>query len=100
MASEIPEQPPASAQIRQAPPVPGRSVQGQLVKPSWLKVKAPGSSDYLKTRDIVKTQKATHTVCEEAHCPNIGECWSHHTATFMIMGALHQTLPFLRGEKR
>ncbi len=62
-------------------------IRAQLVKPAWLKVKAPGSSDYLKTREIVKTQKL-HTVCEEAHCPNIGECWSHHTATFMIMGDL------------
>ena len=54
-------------------------------KPSWLKVKAPGSPTYLETRDIVKTFKL-NTVCEEARCPNIGECWSHHTATFMIMG--------------
>ena len=58
-----------------------------LVKPAWLKVKAPGSPEYLKTREIVKTQKL-HTVCEEARCPNIGECWSHRTATFMIMGDL------------
>jgi len=59
----------------------------KLVKPSWLKVKAPGSPTYLETREIVKTQKL-HTVCEEAKCPNIGECWSHYTATFMIMGDL------------
>ncbi len=58
-----------------------------LVKPSWLKVKAPGSPEYLETRDIVKKLRL-HTVCEEARCPNIGECWSHHTATFMIMGDL------------
>ncbi len=58
-----------------------------LVKPSWLKVKAPGSPEYLETREIVKSLKL-HTVCEEAKCPNIGECWSHHTATFMIMGDL------------
>jgi lipoyl synthase len=60
---------------------------GQLVKPSWLKVKAPGSPTYLETREIVKHLRL-HTVCEEARCPNIGECWSHHTATFMIMGDL------------
>lgn len=59
----------------------------RLVKPPWLKVKAPGSPEYLETRSIVKTLKL-HTVCEEAMCPNIGECWSHHTATFMIMGDL------------
>lgn len=61
--------------------------QKQLVKPSWLKVRAPGSPEYLETRKIVKDLKL-HTVCEEAHCPNIGECWSHRTATFMIMGDL------------
>ena len=58
-----------------------------IVKPSWLKVRAPGSPEYLETRKIVKDLKL-HTVCEEAQCPNIGECWSHHTATFMIMGEL------------
>ncbi len=58
-----------------------------LVKPPWLKVRAPGSEQYLETRGIVKTLRL-HTVCEEARCPNIGECWSHHTATFMIMGDL------------
>jgi lipoic acid synthetase len=59
----------------------------RIVKPSWLKVRAPGSPEYLETRSIVKGLKL-HTVCEEAQCPNIGECWSHHTATFMIMGDL------------
>ena len=59
----------------------------RLVKPSWLKVKAPGSPEYLETKHIVKSLRL-HTVCEEAHCPNIGECWSHSTATFMIMGDL------------
>lgn len=58
-----------------------------IVKPSWLKVRAPGSEQYLETRGIVKNLRL-HTVCEEARCPNIGECWSHHTATFMIMGDL------------
>jgi len=59
----------------------------QIVKPSWLKARAPGSPEYLETRGIVRELKL-HTVCEEARCPNIGECWSHHTATFMIMGDL------------
>lgn len=57
----------------------------RLVKPKWLKVKAPGSVEYLETRRTVE-KMALHTVCEEAGCPNIGECWSHHTATFLIMG--------------
>ena len=60
-------------------------MQERLVKPPWLKVRAPGSPGYMQTRDIVKGGRL-NTVCEEAHCPNIGECWSHHTATFMIMG--------------
>ncbi len=54
-------------------------------RPSWLKVKAPGSPDFLKTLDVVKEHKLV-TVCEEARCPNMGECWAHGTATFMIMG--------------
>jgi lipoic acid synthetase len=58
-----------------------------IVKPSWLKVRAPGSPEYLETKKIVSDLKL-HTVCEEAMCPNIGECWSHHTATFMITGEL------------
>lgn len=57
------------------------------VKPSWIKARAPGSPQYLETKGIVKSLRL-HTVCEEARCPNIGECWSHHTATFMIMGDL------------
>lgn len=59
----------------------------KLVKPSWLKVKAPGSPTYMETRETVNKLKL-YTVCQEAHCPNIGECWSHRTATFMIMGDL------------
>ncbi|MEZ4754942.1 MAG: lipoyl synthase [Bdellovibrionota bacterium] len=56
-------------------------------KPSWLKVKAPGSPEYLATKKVVKDNRLV-TVCEEAHCPNIGECWSHSTATFMVGGDL------------
>lgn len=54
-------------------------------KPEWLKVRAPGSPNYLRLRDLMRGLKL-HTVCEEARCPNIGECWHHGTATFMIMG--------------
>jgi lipoic acid synthetase len=56
-----------------------------LRKPDWLRVRAPGSAGYLETRDIVKAHGLT-TVCEEAACPNIGECWSVRHATMMIMG--------------
>lgn len=66
---------------------PSRSKTPAGPKPSWLKVKAPGSPQFLETKEIVKSRRL-HTVCEEARCPNIGECWSHHTATFMIMGDL------------
>ena len=58
---------------------------GRDPKPEWLKVRAPGSENYLRLRGLMRELKL-HTVCEEAHCPNIGECWHHGTATFMIMG--------------
>ncbi len=54
-------------------------------KPAWLKVRAPGSESYLRLKGLMRTL-GLHTVCEEANCPNIGECWSHGTATFMILG--------------
>lgn len=54
-------------------------------KPHWLKVKAPGGENYLRLKHMMRDLNL-HTVCEEAHCPNIGECWEHGTATFMILG--------------
>mgnify|MGYP000002189278 CR=1 FL=1 len=54
-------------------------------KPKWIRVKAPGSATYRETRDIVR-ENGLHTVCEEAGCPNIGECWEKKHATMMIMG--------------
>jgi lipoic acid synthetase len=59
-------------------PLPGR-------KPSWLKVKAPGGPNYLRLKQLMRSLDL-HTVCEEAHCPNVGECWEHGAATFMILG--------------
>ena len=56
-----------------------------LKKPDWIKVRAPVSKGYAETRDIVRAH-GLHTVCEEAGCPNIGECWDKKHATFMIMG--------------
>lgn len=56
-----------------------------LRKPAWIKVKAPSSPVYSDTQQIVKSH-GLHTVCEEAGCPNIGECWSQRHATMMIMG--------------
>ncbi len=54
-------------------------------KPDWLKVKLPAGENYLKLRSIVK-ERSLHTVCQEAMCPNIAECWGVGTATFMILG--------------
>jgi lipoic acid synthetase len=56
-----------------------------LRKPDWIRVRAPGSPGYAETRRIVR-EHGLHTVCEEAGCPNIGECWSKKHATMMIMG--------------
>jgi lipoic acid synthetase len=62
-----------------------RPDSAQPQKPDWIRVKAPVSRGYLATRDIVRAHKLV-TVCEEAGCPNIGECWEKKHATFMIMG--------------
>jgi len=59
--------------------------QPRQPKPEWLKVRAPGSPSYLRLKGLMR-ELNLHTVCEEAQCPNIGECWNHGTATFMILG--------------
>ena len=59
------------------------TTQGRL--PKWLKVKMPGGPNYTKLKGIMR-KSDLHTVCEEARCPNIGECWERQTATFMILG--------------
>jgi lipoyl synthase len=56
-----------------------------LPKPAWIRVKAPASPGYFATQKIMR-DNGLHTVCEEAGCPNIGECWEKRHATFMIMG--------------
>jgi lipoic acid synthetase len=61
-----------------SPPLLGR-------KPAWLKVRAPGGPNYMRLKGRLREWNL-HTVCEEAHCPNIGECWEEATATFMILG--------------
>ncbi|MFI5396221.1 MAG: lipoyl synthase [Candidatus Binatia bacterium] len=53
--------------------------------PEWIKVKAPQGEAFFETKRLVKDLRL-HTVCEEAHCPNVGECWGHRTATFMLLG--------------
>ena len=61
-----------------AEPLPNR-------KPGWLKVRAPGGPQYLWLKQLMRDMNL-HTVCEEARCPNVGECWEHGTATFMVLG--------------
>ena len=63
---------------RPDPKSPGR-------RPPWIRVKAPSGETYEKVRDLMRS-KTLHTVCEEAQCPNLGECWGSGTATFLMMG--------------
>jgi lipoic acid synthetase len=59
--------------------------EGVQRKPEWLKVRFPGGPNYVRLKGLIR-EKRLHTVCAEAHCPNIGECWEAGTATFMILG--------------
>ncbi|MBI2155272.1 MAG: lipoyl synthase [Candidatus Rokubacteria bacterium] len=65
--------------LLESPPLPASR------KPDWLKVRAPGGPGYIRLKSLMREWNL-HTVCEEAHCPNIGECWEDLTATFMILG--------------
>ncbi|WIG59091.1 MAG: Lipoyl synthase [Ktedonobacterales bacterium] len=56
-------------------------------RPDWLRVRVPTGENYEELKRLINS-KSLHTVCEEARCPNIGECWSHRTATFMILGSV------------
>ena len=67
------------------PIIPLSPAPPRLPKPEWLKVRAPGSPSYTRLKTLLRGLNL-HTVCEEAQCPNIGECWNHGTATFMILG--------------
>ena len=67
--------------------IPLTPAQPRQPKPEWLKVRAPGSPGYTRLKTIMR-ELQLHTVCEEAQCPNIGECWHHGTATFMILGGV------------
>src|SRR5262249_18727985 len=71
--------------MKMAHVIPLVPAQPRQPKPEWLKVRAPGSPSYLRLKGLMRQLKL-HTVCEEAQCPNIGECWNHGTATFMILG--------------
>ncbi|TAK59459.1 MAG: lipoyl synthase [Bacteroidetes bacterium] len=60
-------------------------MQATLRRPEWLKARVPGGENYARLKNLIDRHKL-HTVCEEARCPNMGECWNHGTATFMILG--------------
>jgi len=66
------------ARVAQAEPTPGR-------RPEWLRVKLGQTPEYWRVKSLMRAQ-TLHTVCEEAFCPNLGECWSRGTATFLLMG--------------
>jgi lipoyl synthase len=63
------------------------AIKTRLAKPDWLRVKAPTSKEYKDTYDLIRSHKL-NTVCEEAACPNIGECWAQKHATVMILGSV------------
>ncbi|NTV64573.1 MAG: lipoyl synthase, partial [Oscillochloris sp.] len=67
------------------PLVPAR--EPRLRRPEWLKTRAPSGANYSDVLTLMR-QKGLNTVCEEAHCPNIGECWNHRTATFLLLGGI------------
>ncbi|MEO7002130.1 MAG: lipoyl synthase [Ktedonobacterales bacterium] len=56
-------------------------------RPDWLRVRLPAGQNYEELKQLMRS-KSLHTVCEEARCPNMGECWAHRTATFMILGSV------------
>ncbi len=80
-----PKNPMPSPLVHLAPRAQPEPGPASVRKPSWLKVPAPGGPNYLALKQLMRELKL-HTVCEEAHCPNVGECWEHRAATFMILG--------------
>ena len=61
------------------------TISPSLERPKWLRAPAPAGENYRELKDLI-TELRLHTVCESAACPNVGECWNHRTATFMILG--------------
>jgi len=68
-----------------SPPKQSEQQPGRQARPEWLKAKIPGGENFVRLKGLVE-QYRLHTVCEEARCPNMGECWHNGTATFMILG--------------
>lgn len=76
----------SSVDAASRPMSPSRAAQiAASKKPAWLKIRPPGGESYLKIKGLLR-QRGLHTVCEEAHCPNVSECWAGGTATFMLGG--------------
>lgn len=71
--------------LKPVPRNPSAMAEDPVRKPPWLKVRAPGGPNYVEVKRLMRELRL-HTVCEEAHCPNVGECWEHRAATFMILG--------------
>jgi lipoic acid synthetase len=74
----------ATTSVPAQPSVPA-AASGRVRRPEWLKVRAPTGENFEDVRGLMRAQRL-HTVCEEARCPNIGECWNHRTATFLLLG--------------
>src|SRR3979409_2201773 len=83
----FPEARPATSEPLRHPEKAARPDQPSPRKPPWIRVKAPTSPEYQATRRLMRDLKL-NTVCEEAACPNIGECWKEKHATMMILGAV------------
>jgi len=79
------DQPVSLVQIASRKGAGGAVAEAPIRKPSWLKVKSPGGENYVEVRRLMRDLEL-HTVCEEAHCPNVGDCWDHRAATFLILG--------------
>ncbi|MBK1735011.1 lipoyl synthase [Halorhodospira abdelmalekii] len=73
--------------VKQRPQCQEESAAPRLRKPEWLKARVPGGEGYRRVRAIVGEHRL-HTVCQESYCPNMGECWSRGTATFMVLGSV------------
>jgi lipoic acid synthetase len=74
-----------STTARISGPPEGKGTPGRGKKPVWLKVKLPSDPSFFHVSEVLKAHRL-HTICQSAHCPNIGECWSNRTAAFLILG--------------
>ena len=72
---------------KSAPACAPGATQDTTRKPDWLRVRAPGGDNYTMIKRTLR-ERGLFTVCEEAHCPNVGECWGGGTATFMLLGEM------------